>query len=64
MSNTDGGYIILGVDDPEKTKLKAFDRIFGIEEGKEKFDEIGREIKNIVPQWEIYGPKCFRSFAN
>lgn len=49
MSNTDGGYIILGVDDPEKTKLKGFDRIFGIEEGKEKFDEIGREIKNIVP---------------
>lgn len=32
MANTDGGIIILGVDDPEKTRLKGFDRIYGIEE--------------------------------
>lgn len=49
MANTDGGIIILGVDDPEKTRLKGEDRIFGIEEGKEHFDEIGREIAKIIP---------------
>ncbi|MBR2709808.1 ATP-binding protein, partial [Candidatus Saccharibacteria bacterium] len=25
FANTDGGEIILGIDDPEKTKLKGFD---------------------------------------
>jgi len=30
MTNTDGGVIFFGIDDPEKTKLKEFDRIFGI----------------------------------
>lgn len=49
MANTDGGIIVLGVDDPEKTKLKGLDRIFGIEEGKNHFDEIGREIGKIIP---------------
>lgn len=49
MANTDGGIIILGVDDPEKTKLKGVDRIFGIEESKDHFDEIGREITKIIP---------------
>lgn len=32
MANTDGGFLILGVDDPQKTKLKGVDRVFGIEE--------------------------------
>ncbi len=27
MANTDGGLIILGIDDPQKTKAKGFDRI-------------------------------------
>lgn len=49
MANTDGGTIILGVEDPEKTKLKGTERIFGIEEGKELFDEIFHEIKRIIP---------------
>lgn len=49
MANTDGGIIILGVDDPEKTKLRGMDRIFGIEENKDHFDEIGREIGKIIP---------------
>lgn len=49
MANTDGGVIILGVDDPEKTRLKDEDRIFGIEENKDHFDEIGREITKIIP---------------
>ena len=49
MANTDGGVIIFGVDDPEKTKLKDFDRVFGIEENKELYDEVFHEIKNIIP---------------
>jgi ATP-dependent DNA helicase RecG len=49
MANTDGGFIIFGVDDPEKTKLKGIDRIYGIEESLEKFDEIGRELQRITP---------------
>lgn len=49
MANTDGGLIILGVDDPEKTKLKGIDRVFGIEESLEKYDEIARNIARITP---------------
>ena len=49
MANTDGGTIILGIDDPEKTKLKGMDRIFGIEENINLFDSIFHEIRNIVP---------------
>jgi len=41
--------LILGIDDPEKTKFKGLDRIFGIEENKELFDSILHEIKNIIP---------------
>lgn len=49
MANTDGGVIIFGVDDPEKTKLKNLDRVFGIEENEELYDEVFHEIKNIIP---------------
>lgn len=49
MANTDGGVIVLGVEDPEKTKLKGFNRVFGIEENVENFDHIGREIQRIIP---------------
>jgi ATP-dependent DNA helicase RecG len=49
MANTDGGVIILGVDDPEKTSLKGEARIFGIEENKELYDEMMREIQKITP---------------
>lgn len=49
FANTDGGTLILGIDDPEKTKLKGLDRIYGIEENLETFDSIGHEISKIVP---------------
>lgn len=49
MTNTDGGVIIVGIDDPEKTKLKGLDRVYGIDENIEVFDAIGREIHKIVP---------------
>jgi len=49
MSNTDGGSIILGIEDPEKSEHKGEKRIFGIEENKELYDEIGREISRITP---------------
>lgn len=49
MANTDGGIIIFGVEDPEKTKLKGLDRVYGIEEGQDVFDAIGREISRVVP---------------
>ncbi|MFH1771325.1 MAG: RNA-binding domain-containing protein [Candidatus Omnitrophota bacterium] len=60
MANTDGGAIVLGIDDPEKTKLKGLARVFGIEENSENFDAIGREIQRIVPPLsEIWPPKTF-----
>jgi ATP-dependent DNA helicase RecG len=53
MANTDGGVIVLGVEDPEKTKLKGLDRVFGIEEKSENYDEIKREIGRIDPKGSI-----------
>jgi len=49
MANTDGGLLIIGVDDPQKTKLKGLERIFGIEENLPLFDEIGQAVKKITP---------------
>jgi len=49
MANIDGGVIVLGVSDPEETRIKDFDRIFGIEENINNFDAIGREIQRIIP---------------
>jgi len=49
MANTDGGTIILGVDDPQKTNRKGVDRVFGIEENIELFDELGRSVRKISP---------------
>ena len=49
MANTDGGIIVLGIDDPQKTTAKGKDRIFGIEENIELYDELGRNVKKISP---------------
>jgi len=49
MTNTDGGIIVLGVNDPEELNIKGFDRIFGIEENIENFDAVGREIQRVIP---------------
>ncbi len=49
MANTEGGTIILGVDDPEKTTRKGVDRIFGIEENLELYDEIGKSVRKNYP---------------
>lgn len=49
MANTEGGTIALGIDDPEKTKFKGLDRIFGIDERVNVFDDLGREIQKIIP---------------
>ena len=49
MANTDGGVVILGVDDPEKTSLKGDERVFGIEENKENFDEVVRNLSKVIP---------------
>lgn len=49
FANTEGGFLVLGIDDPEKTKLKGFDRVFGIEENLENFDAIGRELQKVAP---------------
>ena len=56
LTNTDGGHMVFGVDDPEKTKVKGLDRVFGIEENPDKFDEIGRNIERIVPPTSINWP--------
>ena len=49
MANADGGLVILGVDDPQKSDLRYHDRIFGIEEDKDKYDELLRELPHIQP---------------
>jgi ATP-dependent DNA helicase RecG len=49
MTNAEGGTIILGVDDPEKTRGKGADRFFGIEENIDLYDALGRELQKIVP---------------
>ncbi|MCK5520894.1 MAG: ATP-binding protein [Candidatus Marinimicrobia bacterium] len=49
MANTDGGILVLGIDDPEKGSKIPDNRIYGIEESLERYDEIGREIENIKP---------------
>src|SRR3989344_7541866 len=49
MANTDGGIIVLGIDDPQKTTARGEDRIFGIEENIELYDELGRSVKKISP---------------
>ncbi len=49
MANTDGGMLIIGVDDPQKTAHKGYDRIVGIEENPELYDEIGHAVKKISP---------------
>ena len=62
MANTEGGGIILGIDDPEKTKLKGFDRIFGIDENINVFDALGREMQKIIPQLAgIWPPKIIET---
>ena len=48
MTNTDGGIIIFGVDDPQKSRLKGQNRIFGIEENINLFDEIGDHTQYMV----------------
>lgn len=60
MANTDGGLIILGIEDPEKTKLKGIDRICGIEENKEIYDEVFQEIKRIVPPMSNLEPDLYQ----
>lgn len=42
FANTDGGYLILGLEDPKKGKGR--DRVYGIEEKPENVDEIQRLI--------------------
>ncbi len=49
MANTDGGSIVLGIDDPQKTTAKGLDRIHGIEENPELYDELGLNVRKISP---------------
>lgn len=49
MTNTDGGLIIIGVDDPVKSNLQGGDRLFGIEESSENFDALMHGIPDINP---------------
>ncbi len=56
MANTDGGVIVLGVDDPEKTTKKGEARVYGIEESLEKYDEIRRGFSYIMPAVAVTWP--------
>ena len=55
MTNTEGGSIIFGVDDPQKTKQKGLNRVYGIEENPELYDEIGKMIGQSARQSPISG---------
>ena len=56
MANTDGGTIVLGVDDPEKTSRSGEQRVYGIEENIELFDEIRRKAAHIQPGLSLHWP--------
>lgn len=64
MANTDGGFLVLGIDDPQKTKLKGADRVFGIEESPEKCDDLSREIQRISPPISHVWPPLLLKCAN
>lgn len=49
MANTDGGRIIIGIDDPEKSIQSGIDRVYGIEENPELLDEIMQDVKRVMP---------------
>lgn len=49
LTNSDGGSVILGVEDPSKITPNPYDRIFGIEENPSNFDLLGRELTRIIP---------------
>jgi len=61
MANTDGGVVVLGVEDPEKTKLKGVNRIFGIEENKELYDELFHEMRRIIPPIANLKPDLYKT---
>ena len=41
--------MVFGVEDPQRSKGKGIERVFGIEENPDLFDEIGRAVKKISP---------------
>jgi ATP-dependent DNA helicase RecG len=49
MANTNGGSIVIGIDDPEKTTRKGLGRVYGIEENLELYDELIRNFQTIIP---------------
>jgi len=54
FTNTEGGKIILWIDDPEKTREKWMKRVFWIEENLENYDALKREIARIIPPFTAY----------
>lgn len=64
MANTDGGIIILGVADPQKTTFKGINRIIGIEENITLFDELGQAVRKITPPITgIWPPDLIKVFS-
>jgi len=49
MANTEGGLLVIGIEDPEKSKNKGLERIVGIDDDIDNFDAVGREIQRISP---------------
>ncbi len=50
MANTDGGIVILGVDDPQKTRLKGLERVYGIEKNPDT-----SKVSRLLKQWVYQG---------
>lgn len=49
MANTDGGQVIIGVDDPEKSIHTGIDRIYGIEENLDLYDALLHDLHRVMP---------------
>jgi ATP-dependent DNA helicase RecG len=61
MTNTDGGWLVFGVSDPEDKSIKGINRVFGIEEDLDLYDAIGRELQKIIPPITgIWEPKLIK----
>lgn len=61
FTNADGGWVVLGIDDPENSKLKGLNRIYGIDNNLDLYDSIGREIQKIIPPLaNIWPPAIIR----
>lgn len=64
MTNTEGGKIIIGIGDPEKSIEKWHNRVFGIEENQDNYDSLMREMQRIIPPIILKDPLLIKNEKN